>query len=110
MRTNFLHGTGSVNLFDLVIEELLANYPLISVGPTATIGKLWQEVLDSLPKTHRRRHLERINDVVTRFNQAVDPVWPELQTKAEAILKAFPGCGVALQFDFPGVAYDIQER
>ena len=34
LRTNFLHGAGSVNLFDLVIEELLANYPLVSVGPT----------------------------------------------------------------------------
>jgi energy-coupling factor transporter ATP-binding protein EcfA2 len=110
LRTSFLHSAGSVNLFDLVIEGLLANYPLVSVGPTATIGKLWQEVLDSLPKTHHRSRLERLNDTVTRFNQAVDPIWPELQAKAEAILKAFPGCGVALQFDFPGVAYDIQER
>lgn len=110
LRTNFLHGTGSVNLFDLIIEELLANYPLISAGPTETIGKLWQEVLASLPATHRRRHLERINDAVTRFNQAVDPIWTELQGKAEAILKAFPGCGISLQFDYPGVVYDIQER
>jgi energy-coupling factor transporter ATP-binding protein EcfA2 len=110
LRTNFLHGAGSVNLFDLVIEELLANYPLISVGPTETIGKLWKEVLTGLPTTHRRRHLERINDAITRFNQAVDPIWTELQTRAESVLQAFPGCGVSLQFDYPGVVYDIQQR
>jgi len=110
LRTNFLHSAGSVNLFDLVIEELLSNYLLVLVGPTTTIGQLWQEVLDNLPTTHHRRRLERINDVVTRFNQAVNPVWTELQTKAEAILKAFPGCGVSLQFDFPGVVYDSQKR
>lgn len=42
LRTNFLHGAGSVNLFDLVIEELLANYRLVSVGllrPLASSGR-----------------------------------------------------------------------
>jgi hypothetical protein len=33
-----------------------------------------------------------------------------LQTRAEALLSTFPGCDVALQFDFPGVTYDARAR
>jgi len=51
-----------------------------------------------------------MNEAMTRFNQAIGPVWMELKTKAEELLNAFPGCGVSLQFDFPGVIYDTKER
>ena len=40
LRTNFLHRTGPVNLFEIVVEALLAHYPLVAEGPTATIGGL----------------------------------------------------------------------
>jgi energy-coupling factor transporter ATP-binding protein EcfA2 len=110
LRTNFIHGTGPVNLFEIVVEALLANYLLAAEGPTATIGGLWQDVLDRLPATHHRRRIEILDTAITRFNQAVDPVWAELFTKAETTLNAFPGCGVSLQFDFPGITYDTRER
>ena len=110
LRTNFIHGADLVNIFDLVVESLLAGYFLIAVGPTATIGQLWQEVHESLPIIHRRNRLAKMNETTTRFNQAVGPVWTELKTKAETLLSAFPGCDVSLQFDFPGVVYDTRER
>jgi energy-coupling factor transporter ATP-binding protein EcfA2 len=110
LQTNFIHGIGPVNLFELVVEALLAHYPLVAEGPTVTVGKLWLDILNNLPTSHHRRRLEMLNTAITRFNQAVDPVWTELQTKAEDILKTFPGCGVSLQFDFPGVSYDTGER
>ena len=110
LRTNLLYSTCPVNLFEIAVEALLAHYPLVAEGPTATIGGLWQDVLDRLPVTHHRRRIELLNAAITRFNQAVDPVWSELLTKAETILSAFPGCGVSLQFDFPGVIYDTTGR
>ena len=110
LKTNFLHTTDQVNLFDIIIEDLLNHYSLVAVGATATIGSVWQEVLNSFPTTHHRGRLERINDAVSRFNQAVHPVWEELKTKTEEILRAFPGYGVSLKFDFPGVQYDTEER
>ena len=110
LRTNFVHGTGLVNIFDLIVESLLVSYLLAAVGPTATIGQLWQEVHDNFPVIHRRNRLAKMNEAVTRFNQAVGPVWTELKTKAEELLRVFPGCGVSLQFDFPGVVYDTTGR
>ena len=67
-------------------------------------------MLAHLPVTHHRRRLELLHTAINRFNQAVAPVWTELQTRAEALLSVFPGCGVALQFAFPGVTYDTTER
>ena len=110
LRTNFIHSTGLVNLFEIVVESLLSNYLLVAEGPTVTLGKLWQDILDSLPATHHRRRLERSQSAIIRFNQAVAPVWTELQTKAATLLSAFPGCDASLQFDFPGVAYDTRAR
>lgn len=110
LKTNFVYDTGLVNIFNLVVESLLASYLLAAAGPTATIGQLWQEVHDNLPIVHRRNRLAKMNETVTRFNQAVGPVWTELKTKAEELLSGFPGCGVSLQFDFPGVIYDTKER
>jgi hypothetical protein len=54
--------------------------------------------------------LEILHTAITRFNQAVDPVWTELQTRAETLLSAFPGCDVSLQFNFPGITYDTRAR
>ena len=110
LRTNFVHEAGKVNLFDLVIKDLLAHHQVSAAGGTAEIGNLWQGVLGSKPADHRGRNIERIQQTCDLFNQAVGPVWPDLEKKAEEVLTAFPYGDLSLHFDFPGVDYDVQRR
>ena len=110
LRTNFVHEAGKVNLFDLVVKDLLAHYPVPAAGGTMEIGNLWQGVPRGKPVYHRGRNIERIQQVCTLFNEAVRPVWPALVKKAEEILTAFPYGDVSLNLDFPGVHYDAEER
>ena len=110
LRTNFTHEAGKVNLFDLVIKDLLAHHTVSAAGGTAEIGNLWQGVLGSKPPAHRGRNLERIRQACDRFNQAVGPIWPDLEKKAEEILTVFPYGDLSLYLDFLGVDYDVQRR
>ncbi len=110
LRTNFVHGSGKVNLFDLVVKDLLAHYPVSVAGGTGEIGNLWQGVLGSKPSNHRGRNIEQVQQMCDLFNQAASPVWPDLAKKAEQILIAFPYSDVSLHLDFPGVDYDIKKR
>ena len=110
LRTNFVHRSSKVNLFGLVVEDLLANYPAQSAGRTAELGNLWQTVLATKPVNHRGRNIERVQRACDEFNQAVRSVWPDLVNKAEQLLAAFPAGGMSLRFDFPGVEYDVERR
>lgn len=110
LRTNFVHGQGKVNLFELVVEDLLTDYPVLSGGRTTTIGRLWQQVVARKPANHRGRNVQYAQDACNTFNQAVAPAWPSLIEKAKEILAGFPGCGMDLSFEFPGVDYDELRR
>lgn len=110
LRTNFVHSQGKVNLFELVVEELLTNYPVVQRGRATELGNLWQEFISRKPEYHRGRNVQKFRDACTVFNQAVAPIWPSLFDKASEILANFPGCGVGLSFDFPGVTYDKESR
>ena len=110
LRTNFVHGSGKVNLFDPVVKDLLAHHPVPAAGGTMEIGNLWEGVLGSKPINHRGRNITRIQQACDLFNQAVGPAWPDLVKKAEQILTIFPYGDVSLNLDFPGVHYDAEER
>lgn len=110
LRTNFVHEAGKVNLFDLVIKDLLAHHTVSAAGGAAEIGNLWQGVLGSKPINHRGRNITLIQQACDLFNQAVRPAWPDLEKKAEEILTAFPYGDLSLHLDFPGVDYDVQRR
>src|SRR5262249_13279056 len=110
LRTNFVHSQGKVNLFELVVEDLLSNYPVLSGGRATTIGRLWQQVVTRKPANHRGRNVQYAQTACNTFNQAVAPAWPNLFEKAKELLATFPGCGVDLGFEFPGVDYDTVRR
>src|SRR5712692_449592 len=110
LRINFVHSQGRVNLFELVVEDLLTSYPVLSGGRATTIGRLWQQVVTRKPANHRGRNVQYAQSACDTFNQAVAPAWPSLFDKAEEILAAFPECGVSLSFDFLGVSYDVLRR
>lgn len=112
LKVNFVHTTGPVNLFDLLVGALLTEHTVVATGGRQVkLGTLWQQVLDAIPEHHRGRHgLERIRSACDDFNTATAPVWTALQQQAEELLQAFPGCDVALALEFPGIFYDVKQR
>lgn len=92
------------------MEDLLTKYPVVHRGRATELGNLWQEFSARKPGYHRGRNVQKFRDACTVLNQAVAPVWPSLFDKASEILASFPGCGVGLSFEFPGVSYDKEKE
>ena len=105
LRTNFDHKTDQVNLFDVAVGHLLTHHPVVVGGRQTTIGALWQHVLNVRPQYNGRRRLEAVAEALANFNNSVQGILPALTAKTEQILQAFPGCGIKLTFEFPGVEY-----
>lgn len=107
LQTNFVHTLETVNIFDLVIESLLVTFPVtISGGKTIELGKLWNQVLGAKPKTHHKSNVQRVNDAILNFNDAIRPVLPLLESKVKDLLHAFSACPFEVTLDFPGIGYD----
>jgi energy-coupling factor transporter ATP-binding protein EcfA2 len=80
--TNYKHGSGEVNLFDVFIETLLRDYPATKAGSsTQTVHEIWQEIeaimaLDRIsPGKGKERDsaIDAINDAIL---SAIDELLP----------------------------------
>jgi energy-coupling factor transporter ATP-binding protein EcfA2 len=81
LETNFRHGSGKINLFDVMVNVLLRDYAVSSSTGQTTLVVLWHEMQDILTaKQIRNRELERLNDLRVSFNTglrtAIDQLLP----------------------------------
>jgi len=108
--TNYLHGEEEINLFDIAIEKLLADYPVtIAGGVVRNIGELWQAVERAKPSKEQRysaRLLEHVNQACVVFNngfrQALAALHPHICTLLGELIKADV---TVAPFAFGGVTY-----
>lgn len=86
--TNYLHGNGTVNLFDVCVRVLLRDYPVVHNGKQERLFDLWRR-MESLPSMQRmtdaghaniKALVKSLNDGIA---EAIELLWP----KANAILK-----------------------
>jgi energy-coupling factor transporter ATP-binding protein EcfA2 len=104
--TNYIHGAGRPNLFDICISTLLADFPVPTEGGAVkTIGQLWAEIDRSKPSTFGSS-VEPIQKACVAFNEgfraALDGLYPRLVELAHIML------GATLEvkpFTFGGVTY-----
>lgn len=86
--TNYRHGNGAVNLFDICARVLLRDYPVVHSGKEERLFDLWRR-LEPLPSMQRMTDADRssIQVLAKSFNdglaEAIEALWP----KANAILK-----------------------
>jgi hypothetical protein len=88
LNTNFRHGSGEVNLFDIAVEHLLRDYPVSHAGQASTIGQLWQAVLRAKPRKDTSAAVARINQACVDFNTAFQPALQVLLPKINELLHA----------------------
>ena len=106
LHTHYLHyENDTVNVFDLLIENLLAN--VINDRTGQSISEEWQNISEQLPlvPTH---DIDTFEAQIDTFNVGLATQLEKLQTKASEILRKFgyEDTFVALDFGFQGIIYD----
>jgi len=92
------------------VNVLLAHHPVSIAGRSTTVGKVWQRVISTKPGTHHKRNLQRSNEAVKEFNEAINAVLPGLSAKAQELIAGFAGCDFEMFLRYPGLQYDLVKR
>lgn len=109
--TNYKHGAEAVNLFDLAVSGLLADFRVtVSGGTESTIGELWRAIKvtqnAALEKTRTEKKEQSVRNACVTFNSAFRFALDRLLPKANEILQALGWEEVVLkQLNSPGVTY-----
>jgi energy-coupling factor transporter ATP-binding protein EcfA2 len=108
LETYFLHrDQPTVNLFKLLVENILANS--INDITTRTFAEDWADVQAKIPQRNTQRQITILQDALNDFNTGLTTKLQELQQKAAEILVYF-GYRVELDFAYRGLAYQKQPK
>jgi hypothetical protein len=109
--TNYKHGSGAVNLFELAVTKLLRDHPVtVGGGTEVTLGALWQSVLQAerstkVPKPAAQA-LVTVNQSCIEFNTAFRQTLDRLLPEVNRILGALGWHNLVLvSLHTPGISY-----
>lgn len=108
LETHYLHRDRStVNVFNLLVKTLLVN----TVNPLTnrTLADDWAGIQPRYPRRNATVQIATLESWIEIFNNELENRLAELQPKASEILGKF-GHNVALNFDFPGVRYNRDNK
>jgi energy-coupling factor transporter ATP-binding protein EcfA2 len=108
--TNYRHGSGVVNLFDLSMRVLLRDYPALHNGREERIVDLWRR-MEPMPAMQRMWEADKTNiqALAASLNAALSEALEALTPKANAILTDLGWGDVELEsLTMPGVRFEWQ--
>lgn len=106
LNTNFVHGDREINLFDSMVNELLAGF--VDLASNQTIAQLWKAVEQSKPITNTARQVSACVQACQRFNDAVKRALVLLLPEAQAVLQHLSPHGLTLdELPIQGVRYNM---
>ncbi len=105
--TNYKQGDGAINLFDIAVHHLLADFQVPATGGTRpAIGELWREVELAKPLKHTSRALNAVNQACANFNAGFRAALAALHPVLGKLLADLIGTDIAVApFAFGGVTY-----
>lgn len=113
--TNYKHGDGEINFFDIAVRHLVHDFPVtVSGGTSKTVGELWDAVERSAkakPAGPRagaapRPALLTVNAACVEFNQGLNQALTALQPLVGTLLSDLIGADVTVAIPtFAGVTY-----
>ena len=107
LETHYVHReSDAVNVFNLLVETLLANTVNIE-GRSLTED--WDRIQPPYPRRNATSQIAILERLIENFNNELANRLAELQLKASEILGKFEH-NVAINFDFPGVKYNRENR
>ena len=108
LETHYVHRKNdTVNVFDLLIESLLANTASFITG--RSLAEEWDDIQPQSPYPNTKDQIAILEEHIENFNRELASRLEELQTKASEILNEF-GHDIDLEFDFQGIAYNREEK
>ena len=96
-----------VNIFDLLIENLLAN--TINDVTEQTFADDWADIKRAIPIRNTIKQIEALEDMIHDFNNGLSSKLDELKEKSSEILGKFDH-NVSLDFVFQGVEYNRDNK
>ena len=108
LETHYVHReSGIVNVFDLLVKNLLAN--TVSALTDRSLADDWEDVQPPFPRRNATNQIAILEDQILKFNRELADRLTELQTKASEILEKF-GYDVKIEFDFQGITYNRDNK
>ena len=108
LETHYVHReSNTVNVFNLLVETLLAN--TVNPRTNRTLAEDWAVIQPPYPRRNAIGQIETLESQIEIFNNELENRLAELQPKASEILGKF-GHNVTLNFDFPGVQYNRENK
>ena len=104
LETHYIqHKEKTVNIFDLLVDNLLAN--TINDVTDRSFVDDWNAIKQAVPRRTTERQVEALQERIQNFNNGLFGKLEELKSKACEILDKFE-YNVALDFDFQGITYN----
>lgn len=111
LQTSFAHRGDEVNLFDLLVNYLLANFSVtVRGGTTKNLRSLWENLQANLPTKNVAKQIQQIDELCDEFNDILSLHLPVLEKEAERLLAYFPDCNVILHLKPSKIVYNKTER
>ena len=101
------HEAREVNIFDLLINNLLAN--TINDVTEQTFADDWADIEQAIPTRNTKRQVEDLEDKIHDFNNGLSSKLDELREKASEVLDKFD-YNIALGFRFQGIKYNRDNK
>lgn len=104
--TNYIHGSRRLNLFDLSVSILLADFPVPTEGVAIkTISALWAEIDRAKPWNYNSS-LDPIQTACVAFNEGFRLALEALRPRLVELVQTMLGASVEVKpFQFGGVTY-----
>lgn len=99
----FQQKNDRVNIFDFIVDDVLAEYQPLS--SKTTIKELWTAVVTNIPKRNTALQLQSLSALIATFNSNLTYSLRELEKQAQAILDEFE-MKLTLNLNFGGVNYN----
>ena len=107
LETHYAHrNSDTVDVFDLLVETLLANTVNIE---GRSLADDWSDIQSPYPRRNATSQIATLEERIESFNIELANRLAELQPKASEILDKF-GHNVDIKFDFPGVKYNDKTK
>ena len=105
--TNYKHGDDAINLFEIAVNHLLADFSVPTQGGISkTIGELWQAVNKAKPFKHSANALAAVNQACANFNAGFNTALSSLNPVFTTLLADLTGTDVGFApLSFGGVTY-----
>ena len=108
LETHYVHReSGIVNVFDLLVKNLLAN--TVSGLTGRSLADDWDDIQPPFPRRNATKQIANLEDQILDFNRELADRLTELQTKASEILEKF-GYDIAIGLDFQGITYNRNNK